>query len=89
MPQVGVIQALFQAVGQEMSRELAATIARAVDDLVAIESLFRGQAGLFRRDRQADGNLTVVLFADLAAVLAADAHRMPAFRALLILSMIQ
>lgn len=45
LPQVGVIQAVFQAVGQETSRELAATIARAVDDLVAIESLFREHCG--------------------------------------------
>ena len=45
LPQVGVIQAVFQAVGQETSRELAATIARAVEDLVAIEGLFREHCG--------------------------------------------
>lgn len=46
LPQVGVIEAAFQAVGQETSQELAAALSRAVDDLDAIESLFQEHCGL-------------------------------------------
>jgi type VI secretion system protein ImpA len=45
LPQVGVIQAVFQAVGQETSQEVAAAHSRAVDELDAIENLFREHAG--------------------------------------------
>jgi type VI secretion system protein ImpA len=45
LPQVGVIQAVFQAVGQDTSQELAAALGRARDALDAIETLFREHAG--------------------------------------------
>ncbi len=45
LPQVGVIQAVFQAAGQETSQALVAAIGRAVDELAAIESLFREHSG--------------------------------------------
>lgn len=45
LPQVGVIQAVFQAVGQETSRELAAALRRTVEALDAIENLFREHGG--------------------------------------------
>lgn len=45
LPQVALIQAAFQAVGQEAAQELAGKGTRAVEDLTAIESLFREHCG--------------------------------------------
>jgi hypothetical protein len=44
-----------------------------------VEFVGDGEAGGYRADGQADGDLAVVLFADLAAVLPGDADRVFAF----------
>ncbi|MCG6657495.1 type VI secretion system protein TssA [Halomonas campisalis] len=45
LPEVGVIQAVFRAVGQEATGELEAAVASATEEVAAIEDLFRDHGG--------------------------------------------